>query len=392
MTGRTPEDVVISERAAEWLFLLQETGNKHRAAFAEWLKESPKHVEEFLAITALNHHLDTTDWKREEYAEFRREANARRRSRRRVVMLHDHPLAVARRAEPANWTTQFHDWQEWMWERLGWSPWKFGVLGTAATILIAVLTWGAWMQLGWQEYHTTIGEQRAFELADGSLLHLNTRSRVRVHFTDHERSIRLLEGEALFRVAKDPLRPFLVSAKDMTIQAVGTQFNVYNHDGGETTVAVIEGKVRISKTDEANPAAPADDAAPALTASKGKHAKTLVTVETGSVKRQTNVTAGQQVTIKKNGELSVKNVDTMQTLAWRQRRLVFNQTTLSQVAEEFNRYNDKPQMQVIGQTAYKKLSGVFDADDPESLVQFLQSDKTLLVSEQADALIITERE
>ena len=74
---------------------------------------------------------------------------------------------------------------------------------------------------------------------------LNTHSRVAVRLGAHAREVRLLRGEALFHVAHDPSRPFLVSTDDAVVQAVGTQFDVYRRDDG-TVVAVLEGRVNVT--------------------------------------------------------------------------------------------------------------------------------------------------
>src|SRR5262249_31967908 len=119
---------------------------------------------------------------------------------------------------------------------------------------IAILT--GWMLADdAQTYRTGVGEQRRVELADGSVVHLNSKSRVRVIYSDRARDFRLLEGEALFKVGHDAARPFRVRAGDNLIRALGTQFNVLRRPSG-TTVQVIEGAVQVSThADEKSPAA-----------------------------------------------------------------------------------------------------------------------------------------
>lgn len=64
-------------------------------------------------------------------------------------------------------------------------------------------------------------------LNDGSIVYLNTRSRVEEQFSRQARNVRLLEGEAMFSVEHDRARPFRMISDDTVIQAIGTQFNVY---------------------------------------------------------------------------------------------------------------------------------------------------------------------
>ncbi|MEP1383097.1 MAG: FecR domain-containing protein, partial [Paraglaciecola sp.] len=101
------------------------------------------------------------------------------------------------------------------------------------------------------DYVTTKGSQKMIELADGSLVTLNTDSRLIVEFEDGNRFLNLLKGEANFDVASDKHHPFVVRAGDGDVQAIGTSFAVRLED--ETVnVLVSHGKVlvRADKTKE----------------------------------------------------------------------------------------------------------------------------------------------
>src|SRR5262249_15873572 len=119
-------------------------------------------------------------------------------------------------------------------------------LGLAAAILLLVLgALSAWFLTQRGTYVTDVGEQRSFMLEDGSSVELNSRSRLKVHFTGCERSIELQAGQALFRVANDRTRPFVVNSGNASVRAVGTQFDVYRKKSG-TVVTVLEGIVAIA--------------------------------------------------------------------------------------------------------------------------------------------------
>ena len=81
-------------------------------------------------------------------------------------------------------------------------------------------------------------------LEDGSRIELNARSRLRVTYSKSLRTVELYDGQALFQVAKDASRPFLVKSGEATVRAVGTQFDVYRKDD-HTTVTVLEGRVAV---------------------------------------------------------------------------------------------------------------------------------------------------
>lgn len=101
------------------------------------------------------------------------------------------------------------------------------VLSGIVALLIAGLGVGVYWQLNAAStYGTQVGEQRSVQLADGSVVRLDTNSRIRVKLSGSERQIDLLEGQALFEVAHDTSRPFRVRADAMTVTALGTVFDV----------------------------------------------------------------------------------------------------------------------------------------------------------------------
>ncbi|GER03354.1 hypothetical protein JCM17846_10360 [Iodidimonas nitroreducens] len=77
-----------------------------------------------------------------------------------------------------------------------------------------------------ESFQTRKGESRMIALDDGSVIELNTLSKLEIRFSQHERTIMMIEGEAYFDVAKDPQRPFVVRTDKASVQAVGTEFNV----------------------------------------------------------------------------------------------------------------------------------------------------------------------
>ena len=71
-------------------------------------------------------------------------------------------------------------------------------------------------------------------------------------FTGEERRV-IVEGEAFFDVAKDPSKPFIVSAQDIDMKVLGTQFNVYCYpDAGYIQTSLLEGSVRVFFPDREN--------------------------------------------------------------------------------------------------------------------------------------------
>src|SRR5690606_28626324 len=92
---------------------------------------------------------------------------------------------------------------------------------------------------------TGVGEQRTVTLEDGSRVSLNTATRLSLHFDRGVRRVRLQSGEALFEVARDPGRPFVVESGDRQVRALGTAF-IVRRDAGRIAVTLMEGSVEVA--------------------------------------------------------------------------------------------------------------------------------------------------
>jgi transmembrane sensor len=199
-----------------------------------------------------------------------------------------------------------------------------------------------------------------------------------VRLTAHAREVRLLRGEALFHVAHDPSRPFLVSTDDAVVQAVGTQFDVYRRDDG-TVVAVLEGRVNVTSATPA-PASSGSAAAPVA----DRRAPRAAAVR--------SLGASQEAQVSHAGSVSIREVSNVSdTVAWRERRLIFRDQTLEQIVVEFNRYRAAPIRLGDGTVRERVYSGVFDADDADSLLQVLARDPALEVDRSGESITVRSR-
>ena len=119
--------------------------------------------------------------------------------------------------------------------------------GAIAASLVAAVVVGATLWTGQpttESYETARGAPRVISLADGSRITLNGGSRLSATLGHHERRVVMADAEAIFDVAKDPSRPFLIEAGDREIRVVGTEFNVLHH-AGEVRVTVRRGIVEV---------------------------------------------------------------------------------------------------------------------------------------------------
>jgi transmembrane sensor len=277
-------------------------------------------------------------------------------------------------------------------------------LAIAASALIVALAGAAWWQAErFPIYTTDIGERRSITLTDGSTVDLNARSKLRVEFSNNERRVELLDGQALFQVAKDKNRPFIVASGEATVRAVGTQFDVYRKPNG-TTVTVLEGRVAVYSTVYVESAAPTPASAPTPNV-RSPHVPGHSAAEplawkspaSGSAPRLTVnppgltdpsgsgaifLSAGEQVTVTPAEPVAApQHVDSGATTAWMERRLIFEGSKLSDVVQEFNRYN-KRQLVIEGaQLSDFHVSGVYSSSDPASLIRFLREQPGMQVTE-----------
>lgn len=255
-------------------------------------------------------------------------------------------------------------------------PWLYAAAIAMLAVLVSVVTLSPWPASS-ELYSTSIGEQRSIALADGSVVHLDARSAVRVELLEHERRVELLAGQAVFSVAKDQLRPFVVSTNNTQVRAVGTEFNVHKMRSG-VTVTVLEGKVAVVPH------------AGQLSAG-GAHNRSGHSPSVGPVSSEPNshtasgsgpiyVSAGQVLTISMgegedvNGnqttDVALTAVDE-KTLLKSEQTLTFDNVAILDVIDEFNRYNPR-QIVIMGDSLQSvRITGVFSAKKPESLLRFL---------------------
>jgi transmembrane sensor len=334
----TPDHKQINTEAAEWLIRLEDIERplrtRQQTDFFAWLRRSPTHLRAFLETADLWRGLEHFDPQQD--IDLDKLLAARFTQITALAPRRNRPTVNAP-ATRAQQTIDFVAQRRW---------WLAAALGCAL--------------IGWQtlratdSYSTALGEQRTLRLADGSILQLNTGSRVTLRYSGAQRLIELQQGEALFTVAPDAGRPFIVQTDSARIQALGTQFNVRQTDRA-TTVTVVEGSVQVSR--------------PAVAPAR--------------------LLAGDEARVAAGKLTTQRARDVGAAVAWRERRLVFDSVPLAQVTAEFNRYNST-QIRVtgdIGQT--KRITGIFSADHPQSLILFLRKELGVRVEERADLIVVS---
>jgi len=329
----------LREEAAEWFvrFCEREVDASGLEAFDRWLRTSPQHVRAYLRISALWDSAGTmaTEANVEELVQ-------RAVSERNVLALPadetQSKILSARRANSRH--------------QPAWRSWRVA----AACLLfgVAIAAGVGWQLTRTPTYQTGAAEERTVRLPDGSTVQLNARSRIKLYFTTGERAIDLVEGQALFSVASNPKRPFVVRSEAARVRAVGTRFDVYRKSSG-MVVSVLEGQVAIRTNSSAD-------------AVRGGESRVLVS-------------AGEQAIVTSTDPTRVYRANVSAATAWTEGKVIFDSLPLRDVVAEFNRIGLRRIVIEDQSCLDRRISGVFPAADPSFLVEFLRQRFGLTVTE-----------
>jgi transmembrane sensor len=236
-------------------------------------------------------------------------------------------------------------------------------LAIAASIAIVVAfgLYPDYLRNPWADYRTHIGEHTTINLADGSVVHLNTNSAINTTLTDHERHVVLLRGEAEFEIAHDTQRPFTVSSGQITTLAVGTKFLV-RYDGSQGLVTLLEGKVRTSGI-------PIDS----------------------QTKNEIMLKPGQQVAFQDNLINPITHPDMANADAWKKGRLLMNFVTLEQALTEINRYRRGTVKLLDDKLAKQEINAAIDIGNIDAWLDALQDTLPLHVHRVGPLALITAK-
>lgn len=195
--------------------------------------------------------------------------------------------------------------------------------------------------------HTPIGERQQVTLRDGSELQLNAATRIDVRYGWRQRKVDLRQGEALFDVARNPSRPFVIDSGLAQITVRGTRF-VVNRLPDRLRVSVDHGRVEVASTQHPN--------------------------ETWQVQ------AGQVMEVDGNGHLRRIDLPADNALAFTRGNLVFEDADLGEIAASLSRYRERP---IHAHTGYPspRISAVLQLSDVEDFIRALPSIAPVRVTE-----------
>lgn len=219
--------------------------------------------------------------------------------------------------------------------RIGWTALAASLMA-CALLTVMLLS----QPSGPDVHRTALGEVLRLPLADGSAVTLNSASEIQVEYSPSRRHISLLRGEALFDVAKDVDRPFVVVADGMEVVAVGTSFSVRREPGEPLQVTVREGVVEV--------------------------------LDPGSKQNAVRIAANFAASVRHGATVHMQPLAADQVdrnLAWRQGMLSFDGNTLGQAAATFARYNQTRILIDDPRVAERRVVGLYSATDPAGFAQ-----------------------
>lgn len=320
LDGQHPADVA----AAEWLLQCEEgLDAQQEAAFQAWLAASPAHQQAYEAMSSI------------------------------MGRVAEMPVAAVHSLKP---TVEDVQATHQVIKPARKKTWHLRWLAPSLLSLAAVIT-GVHLfadQALWQgaptfehTYATARAEQKNITLPDGSALILDSSTTAAVSFTDKQRHVTLPEGQVYFQVASKDNMPFEVLAGKARITVVGTKFSVrYTQDGmnpDTTQIAVEEGHVRVAKK------------------------------SWWPWQQTTDLRAGDAVTVSADGDVEpvLHTASLPSGLLWREGRVNFSNTRLSEALSEFERYGDTHAVIIDPVVAQMRIQGSFDLQRADAFLRAL---------------------
>jgi transmembrane sensor len=352
----------VAEEAGQWDARLRspDCTSADRARFAEWRDASPQHREAFerlqTVLTALRRNLVRAEVRAIRDEALRAERSNSPRKRVFAVAAAITTLGVA----TALWTTL---------------PGRFQRAPLSESLAMTESL------LGLQRsniYETDVGQRSISTLQDGSSVELDAGTRVKVVLSERARNVELVYGQALFHVAHDAKRPFIVRAADRQITALGTQFDV-RLDGSSVRVTLIEGKVKVSGETSQNAAylMPGQQLIARIPGSHGKMAGNFATTSS----------PGSRDFTTSDGDALVRDVDIGKVTGWRDGRIFLEDLSLAEAVAEMNRHSPVQISVVDPEIAGLRVNGMFRAGEPQAFVAALEQYFPIVARNYSDTQI-----
>lgn len=312
----TDDDEHVLNEAMDWLLALaDQPGDKDMAArFRAWLSADPRHWQTWRQLSRSYEQIGE------------------------IESRHDGPDAGGAMAKRGRIGRPRHRARQAMLARPSGSKRRHKIAGVAAAVLVAIWLTPAMLLAIRADHRSGTGEVETVELADGSTARLGPQSAIRVIFTQGERRIDLLQGEALFQVRPNRARPFRVTAGTVTTTVLGTGFDV-RRLADAIHVGVQHGRVRVD--DRASGAAP------------------------------TFLSAGDEVRIDKAGKFHTDHMAPALIASWALAEVNARDRTVAEVVDDIRPWYQGRIILMDGAVAARRVNGVYDPRHPFHAVRSL---------------------
>ncbi|WP_245840199.1 FecR family protein [Pantoea rwandensis] len=210
-------------------------------------------------------------------------------------------------------------------------------------------------------WHTGRGEIRTVQLPDGSTLTLDAGTALHVRYFAHRREVDMPQGQAFFQIAHNPNQPFLVLSGPTRVTVVGTEFSVrylpHTMSGEGSEVAVSSGAVRVGPRG----------------GWENRWWRAMQHLHLPQAQRHISVLhASQRSLSDAQGRLvSLSTLPSESIAAWREDRIVLDNTRLDMALAEFARYRDVSLRLHSPSVAALRVSGSFDTERVDSFASAL---------------------
>jgi transmembrane sensor len=263
---------------------------------------------------------------------------------------------------------------------------RTSTLAVAASALLVSVLLSWWVfdehyQTTNGRYQTGIGQQKLIALSDGSSIRLNTDSQIQVAYDGRSRTIRLLQGEALFSVTPDPNRAFEVYAADSVVRAVGTAFAVHLDERGKVDVTVTKGVVDVAEVSHDRSA---------ITQHRRLVTTGLPVSSLGRLKAGDVTSVGSADDHIQVDHLAVPELQ--RKMSWQEGYLAFSGEPLNEVVKQVNRYS--PVTLEIGdqKLASIPIGGRFRIGDLDAVLDVLETNFGIRARRTGEHDIVLESE
>lgn len=192
--------------------------------------------------------------------------------------------------------------------------------------------------------HTLISQVKPinnYKLPDGSDISIDAKSKLNIQIYKNQRHVNLLEGQALFDIAKDKNRPFIIDTKQTQIEVLGTKFEI-NTNKNQIDIKVIEGKVKVS----------------------------YINPLSNNTKVLSLLTKGEQLSLNKYGKVLNFSKTSIENIAlWQKNKINFDNHSIKNAVEEFSKYIEKEIIINNKDIALLPITGTFYLDKSQKFFE-----------------------